>query len=508
MHKLLVRSAWWLAGAALAAAGCVAIARMELAHQRELFETDARIVHRLLSQRAVQHDAVLATLALLQPGASRAAAAATPADAAGAEQRLPAVYPQVLAVRRRDAGGAWPAEPLAGGHAGAADARLAQAEAESRKANRPALAWADLAGGRYALVLAGDPASYALTLDLRRTVPWNEWPMAVDTSPVRVTLEHAGQSFVVQRGEPARDGWPLDFRKHLAADSQPFDVVATRTIGWGELPWLRMLAWTAAVAALLASSAAWLRQREARRRAEELLRLGQVARLNALGELAAGMAHELNQPLTAVLAGTQAARRVLVEDPPDLPAAREALEHAAGQARRASDVLTRLRRSVERPDAGRDLQPVDLHEAARGALDLLQPECARRGVAPRLEGAAPTTVRAEPVALEQVVHNLLLNALQALEQVPQHERELKVTVAAQGATGVLEVADSGPGIPADVLPRIFEPFFTTRREGLGLGLSLSESLASGMGGELAARPREPRGAVLRLALPLAGASPA
>jgi C4-dicarboxylate-specific signal transduction histidine kinase len=112
-------------------------------------------------------------------------------------------------------------------------------------------------------------------------------------------------------------------------------------------------------------------------------------------------------------------------------------------------------------------------------------------------------VRAEPVALEQVIHNLLLNALQALEQVPAGERALTLTVSRQGERGVLDVADTGPGIPPEAMPRIFEPFFTTRREGLGLGLSLSENLVQGMGGALTVHANEPRGALLRLALPLA-----
>jgi signal transduction histidine kinase len=475
------RAAWWLAGAALAVAGCVALAQAELSRQRDLFETDARIVHRLLSQRAVQHDAILATLALLQPAPG----------AAPAEQRLPALYPQILAVMRRDAQQAWP------------DAKLAAAEAESKRLRRPALASADLVAGRYEMVLASEPASFALRMDLKRVVPRSEWPMAIETSPVQVTLERSGQRFVVQPGRAAEGGWRFGFHKALATDSQPFDVVAARTVGWGELPWGWMAAWTAGVAALVSALAAWQRQREGRRRAEELLRLGQVSRLNALGELAAGMAHELNQPLTAVLASAQAARRMLDDGSHEPAEIRSALDQAAGQARRASDVLARLRRSVERPDAGSALRPVDLHDAARGALDLLEPECTRRGVALKLEGASHARVSAEPVALEQIVHNLLLNALQALEQVPAHERELRVTVAAQDGRGVLEVADSGPGIAPDVLPRIFEPFFSTRRDGLGLGLSLCESLAAGMGGQLTAGSRDPRGAVLRLALPLA-----
>lgn len=470
----------WLA---LTVAGAVILSRLELARLRDAFETDARIAHRLLSQRVVQHDAILATLALLQPAAG----------AAPAEQRLPALYPQILAVQRREADAAWN------------DPALAAAEAQSRALRRPVLADADLAAGRYRIVLAAQPASFAARIDLARVVPWNEWPADPRTSPARVVLAHAGQQFVVQ---PGREGapWSFAFRKALAADSQPFEVVATRGVGWAELPWRWIVPWAIAMGVLLAAWQ-WLRRQQAeRQRAEELLRLGQVARLNTLGELAAGLAHELNQPLAAVLASAQAARRLLDDEPPDTTTARDALRQAADQARRAADVLARLRRGLERPSATSTLQPVLLSEAARNALYLLEPEFARRQVAPRLEAApGELAVQAEPVALEQIIHNLLTNALQALEQVPPGERSLALQVRQEGSRGTLAVEDSGPGIPPEVLPRVFEPFFTTREHGLGLGLSLCESLAAGMGGDLSVLPRAPRGAAFTLRLPIAAA---
>ncbi|MDI1275385.1 ATP-binding protein [Polaromonas sp.] len=465
--------------------GCVTLARMELTQQREAFETDARIVHRLLSQRVVQHDAVMATLALLQ----------TAPDASQPEQRLSSLYPQIISVQRRDSGASWP------------DERLRVAETLSRALRRPALAGVDFARGRYQLVLASEPASFALQMDLRAVVPWSEWPMAPETSPVRVMLRHEGQDWIVQPGRLGQGGWRFDFHKHLAADSQPFDVVALRQVGWLELPWAWMLVWAALVAAVLAGWLAWLRQRAARRRAEELLRLGQVARLNTLGELAAGMAHELNQPLTALLASTQACTRLLEEEPPDLTVVRDAMAQAVEQARRASSVVSRLRRAVERPDLAAQLQPVGLQQTIQNALYLLEPEFKRRDVAPTLAlPIAPVTVLAEPVALEQIIHNLLMNALQALEQVPSKERQLTVAVHAEAGQGTITVTDSGPGMTDAVLARIFEPFFTTRDAGLGLGLSLCETLATGMNGSLKAGKQEPRGAQFRLSLPLAPAA--
>ena len=482
------RFSWWwvLGGAVIALAGAAAIARQSLEQQRALFETDARIVHRLLSQQVVQHDAILATLALLQP------APAAPGSSSP-ELRLPALYPRILSVQRSDATTPWP------------DPGLAEAERRSRQSGRAALAPLDLSSGRYRLVLASEPASYALTIDLQTMVPWAEWPMAPQTSAVRVELVHAGQRHLVQPGRlQAGAGSRFEFHKVVAAESQPFDVVATQTVDWSQWPWGRMTAWVLAVVALLAALRHLQRQRLARRRAEELLRLGQVARLNTLGELAAGMAHELNQPLTAVLANTQAAQRLLNDDPPELATARGAMAQAAAQARRAAEVVGRLRRAVERPGSTGQQQAIDAVDAVRRALYLLEPECQRRGVAPLVEGLPVLSVMADPVALDQIVHNLILNALQALEQVPATQRRLTLSLRAVDGLGELTVTDSGPGIAPEVLPRLFEPFFSTREGGLGLGLSLCETLASGMGGSLSAANAASGGAVFRLRLPLAG----
>jgi C4-dicarboxylate-specific signal transduction histidine kinase len=259
----------------------------------------------------------------------------------------------------------------------------------------------------------------------------------------------------------------------------------------------------AGIGALTVGALALVRQRAERQRVQALLRLGRIGRLNALGELAAGMAHEMNQPLTAVLANANAAERLLAEEPPDLAAAREAVAQAARQARRAGDVVGRLRRAVERPEVGAHLQPVRLDEAVRRVLDLLAPDCRRLAVAPVVVASpAGLVVRADPVALEQIIHNLLTNALQALEQVPVADRRLTINLAGDADRGVLAVQDSGPGIAAEALPHIFEPFYSTRPGGLGLGLSLCETLAAGMMGTLSCAHAVPRGALFRLALPL------
>jgi signal transduction histidine kinase len=304
---LRMRFGWWLAWLALTAVGGVWLARAELARLQQGFEGDVRIAHRLMSQQMVQYDAVLATLALLETGSG----------ADRPEQRLSSVYPSILRVQRREGDEPWPDEKQAGA--------LAAAEASSRSQRRAELAAVDLAQGRYQLVIGATPTSYALEIDLAGSVPWRDWPMNPKQSPVRVTLQRGAQQFVLQPGRTTQadtSGWRFSLTKPLASPSQPFDVVAERHVGWAELPWRAIAGWAVAVALLLAGLWTAQRQRIARRRAEELLRLGQVARLNALGELSAGLAHELNQPLTAVLANAQAARRLLDDDPPELASAR------------------------------------------------------------------------------------------------------------------------------------------------------------------------------------------
>lgn len=489
------RAAAWAAALGLAVAGAAWIAQAELQARREAFETDARIAHRVLSQRVVQHDAILATLALLDaPGAG---AAAAPAEL----KRLAALYPQLLQVVRHDALAPWPA---------AEASALAAAEATSRREGRAALAAFEPVPGRYWLVRAtgkGEAAAYALQIELRALRVAGEWPLPSD-SPVQAVLALGGQRFEIQAGAPHAGPWRFGFAKGLASPSQPFDLQLAQDLGWSGLPWGTMAAWVALVLAALAAATAWQRQRAGARRAQQLLRLGQVGRLNALGELAAGIAHELNQPLTAVMANTAAAARLLAEDEPDPAAARSAMDQATQQARRAAEVLSRLRRLIERPDAARASGPQAVQPLLAAALDLLETELRRAQVKVHLQCEPPTlAVQADAVALEQIVHNLLGNALQALQQVDAGERQLWVQAQAKPGEPrivVIRVRDSGPGIAPEALPHLFEPFFSTRAGGLGLGLSLCETLAGAMGGTLQAAHAAPRGALFTLTLPQAG----
>ena len=477
--------ALWLALSLIA--GGIEVFASRTSHENA-FQTDARIMHRLLSQRAVQHDAILATLALLQPGRQNAAEQEA--------QRLPAVYSQILRVEQWITAAPWD---------GKLPAALAAAAAESQRQRHAVVTAIDTSAGHYWLVLAAHPASYALEIDIHAMVPWDEWPLPQHDSPVRVALHLGAQEIVLSSGTADENGGlvqRLSFSKTIAANSQPFTVTVSRQLDWRSLPWGQLLlSWLGCAA--LCGLLAWLQvQRQARQRAEEMLRFGQIARLNTLGELAAGLAHELNQPLAAVSANAQAANRLLKNEPPDLDTARHAMIQAVGQAHRAAEVLSRLRRAIERPGLAERMEPVNLYTAARNVLALLQAETERLGLTPALQGDSVLQVLADPVALEQIIHNLLTNALQAMTHTPEAARRLALQIEAEDGMARLSIADGGPGIPPEALPHLFEPFFSTKENGLGLGLSLCETLATGMGGRIGAANLEVGGAEFCLTLPL------
>ncbi|MBY0439954.1 MAG: hypothetical protein K2W80_17355, partial [Burkholderiales bacterium] len=420
-HALLLAAA-----ALLLLLGATAIVRWDIAARREAFSADARMAHRLLSQSAAQLDAVLATLSLLAP--------ADDVDASAA--RLPALWPAVLAVQRSDAATPWP------------DAALAAAESQSRALpagqRHAVLASVDPVGLRYWLVLAGNPHSWALRVDARRLVPADQWPLS-DDGPVRAVLVVGTASMLLHPGAPESQAPAgltpgFTFAKVLATPSQPFELRLQRATGPAQWPWGWLLAWALACIASTAMLLALRNARAAQRLNAERERMAKVSRLNSLGELAAGMTHELNQPLAAVLASTQAAQRLLrdedapdvhvtdvhvtdvhvtdvraPDDPPfDRAAVRDALGLAVAQARRASDVLARLRRLVLDPAQGAVARSVDLAGVCMQMLDLMRPELQRRGIRTSVRGSVPA-LWVDPVMLEQIVHNLLTNAMQAPE---------------------------------------------------------------------------------------------
>jgi signal transduction histidine kinase len=251
---------------------------------------------------------------------------------------------------------------------------------------------------------------------------------------------------------------------------------------------------------------ALLLERERRRRAESRARrsLGQLAHLDrvaAMGELATSLAHELNQPLAAILANAQAARRLLAAPQPDLAEVRASLDDIVDDDKRAGEVIRRMRALLRKEEFRPE--PVDLNEAVRNVRRLLAHDAARRGVTVDAELAADLPhVRGDAVQLQQVVLNLLVNAFDAVAHCPAERRRVLVRTRQQ-VSGLVELAveDSGEGIPAAHLGELFEPFFTTKANGLGMGLSITRSILELHGGAIVAQNLDQGGACVRCVLP-------
>jgi signal transduction histidine kinase len=253
---------------------------------------------------------------------------------------------------------------------------------------------------------------------------------------------------------------------------------------------------------------ALLVQSRRRRRAElaaqrQRAKLAHASRLNAVGQLTASIAHEINQPLGAILANAEAAEMFLEAEPPQLDRVKQILADIGHEDRRASEVIHHVRSLLRK--APPEMRTLALNDVAREVLDLVGGDARRRGVVLQAElDAALPPIRGDRVLLQQALLNLVLNGMEAIEQSANGDRRIVVrTVPAGDAAVELVVEDSGPGIPAERLPQLFESFFTTKKDGMGLGLSIVRSIAEAHGGRIEAGNGGASGAVFRLRLPAA-----
>lgn len=230
-------------------------------------------------------------------------------------------------------------------------------------------------------------------------------------------------------------------------------------------------------------------------------KLQQASRLGMLGELTASIAHEVNQPLGAILSNADAATMLLELPDPPLDEIREILSDIRRDDMRASAVIRQVRSMVIRGEA--DREPLDLGGLVSRVATMVRHDCKARSISLTCDVADDLPhIFGEKVRLEQVLLNLLLNAMDALKEA-QDERRIRLAVALMQDSMVdISVSDSGPGISPDLIERIFENFFSTKSEGMGLGLALSRSIAEAHGGKLIARNNAVGGACFHLILPL------
>jgi signal transduction histidine kinase len=241
-------------------------------------------------------------------------------------------------------------------------------------------------------------------------------------------------------------------------------------------------------------------ERERAARAE----LAHVSRVGVIGELSGALAHELNQPVTAILSNAQAARRLLAAKPTSPEEVEEALADIVAGAGRAREILRRLREMLRRGEIQRTR--VDLNRALRDVERILQASASQHGVslALELEPDLPG-VEGDPIQLQQVVLNLVLNAAEAMAD-GEADAKLIVRTVAHGAEEVrIAVVDSGPPLDDEIAGRMFDPFFTTKASGLGMGLPLCVSVVEDLGGRIEAVRNPDRGLTMRITLPAARA---
>ncbi|MDS4027312.1 MAG: HAMP domain-containing sensor histidine kinase [Candidatus Contendobacter sp.] len=265
----------------------------------------------------------------------------------------------------------------------------------------------------------------------------------------------------------------------------------------------------AAVFLLQAGLIAWLLVERRRRRLANLavqqqrFELAHAARLAVAGELTGAIAHEINQPLGAILSNADTADLLLASGADQRDELRAILADIRRDDLRASVVIQRLRALLARQPVER--QPFDLNSAVREMEPVLQPEARRRGVALEVRPAATTApLVGDRVQIQQVLLNLVLNALDAVNGLPEARRTVAVSVERDADRVILVVRDRGHGIAPEHLPKLFDSFFSTKRRGMGLGLSIARTLVEVHGGRIRAESRLGEGAVFQAEWPVAG----
>jgi len=237
-----------------------------------------------------------------------------------------------------------------------------------------------------------------------------------------------------------------------------------------------------------------------RQRAE----LAHVARVSTMGELAASVAHELNQPLGAILANAEAAELFLNQNPPALDELRDILTDIRKDDERASEVIRRMRALLRKHEL--ELQPLEINSVVEDVLQVVSGDAALRNMAisADLAPGLPKTL-GDRIHLQQVLLNLILNAMDAMAGEPRERRRVSLRTRLS-TDGLVEIAvvDSGHGIAPDKLSHVFEPFYTTKPSGMGMGLSISRTIIAAHHGRITAENNSTGGATFRVTLPAAG----
>jgi PAS domain S-box-containing protein len=245
-----------------------------------------------------------------------------------------------------------------------------------------------------------------------------------------------------------------------------------------------------------------------RKRAEETLEaaraeLAHASRVSTMGELVGSISHEINQPLTAVIADANACRRMLASSDPDIAEVKDAVTDIAASATRASEVISRIRSLLRKTTP--EKTPLDVKEVIDETLQLVRGELDTRNVVVQTElPVNPPLVLGDRIQLQQVVLNLIMNGIEAMDRVADRPRILKIKAATEKPGNLnVEVHDNGIGLDVENPERVFDTFFTTKAHGMGMGLSISRTIIEAHGGRLLPLPSNGQGTVFQFTLPVA-----
>jgi len=278
---------------------------------------------------------------------------------------------------------------------------------------------------------------------------------------------------------------------------------------WDQYRW--QISATAAALLLQAVMITGLLYEHRRRRKAEIearQRLSELAHLNrhaTAGELSASIAHELNQPLGAILNNAETARIILNSPSPNLDEMKTIVDEIMRDDQRATQVIRRLRRLFKKTVS--ETQNIDFNETVSEALQFLSMQAIEHNVTLNSRLAQePLRVSGDRIQLQQVFLNLVINGMDAMAGAASGRREVTCSTAVDASSAKISIADSGPGIPSDKLKTIFEPFFTTKGDGMGMGLSIARTIVEAHGGTIWAENQSVGGAVFHVSLPLAKAN--
>jgi signal transduction histidine kinase len=331
---------------------------------------------------------------------------------------------------------------------------------------------------------------------------------AAATMGVRVLQGESPGSIPILGGSPplkAVDGRQLE-RFGIPESHVPVDYeIRFHTPSFWEMYRWRIVAVGVALGLETLLIIALLTERQSRKRAEDESRqrrqeLAHAARLATIGELAASISHEINQPLGAILANAETAELLLDSKAGNSEELRQILTDIRRDDVRASEVMRRVRALAGRREI--EMKPLDVNEVAEAAASLLEPEARRRGVGlvRDLRPGLPAS-RADEVSLQQIIINLALNGMEAMARTPAGRRRLTIATRSRGSRVVVRVSDTGHGIATADRPRLFESFFSTKEHGLGLGLSICRSIIEAHGGRISADNDIAGGATFEFELP-------